>query len=385
MTTLRYLTAGESHGRQLTAIVEGCPAGLSIDAATIDADLARRQLGYGRGARQQIEKDRATILSGVRYGRTTGAPITLVIVNRDAANWTEALAVEATDRPVAPLRVPRPGHADLTGSQLYGADDLRNVIERSSARETAARVACGAVARRLLSLLGCEVRSHVVAIGGVTAAAELSAAAFAGVDDDPVRCLDPAASEQMQAAIAAAGQEGDTLGGVFEVVAFGFPPGVGSYVQADRRLGGRLAGALLGIPAIKGVEIGLGFAAAGLPGSKVHDEIVWSAAEGYGRTSNHAGGIEGGISTGLPIVVRAAMKPIATLMSPLRSVRLGSHEAVDAHVERSDVCAVPAAAVVGEAVVALSLAAASLERFGGETADELTAAVATFRDRLRRT
>jgi chorismate synthase len=385
MTTLRYLTAGESHGRQLTAIVEGCPAGLGIDAATIDADLARRQLGYGRGARQQIEKDRATILSGVRYGRTTGAPITLAIVNRDAANWTEALAVEATDRPVAPLRVPRPGHADLTGSQLYGADDLRNVIERSSARETAARVACGAVARRLLSLLGCEVRSHVVAIGGVTAAAELSAAAFAGVDDDPVRCLDPAASEQMQAAIAAAGQEGDTLGGVFEVVAFGFPPGVGSYVQADRRLGGRLAGALLGIPAIKGVEIGLGFAAAGLPGSKVHDEIVWSAAEGYGRTSNHAGGIEGGISTGLPIVVRAAMKPIATLMSPLRSVRLGSHEAVDAHVERSDVCAVPAAAIVGEAVVALSLAAASLERFGGETADELTAAVAAFRDRLRRT
>jgi chorismate synthase len=389
MTTFRYLTAGESHGRQLTAIVEGCPAGLGLDAATIDADLARRQLGFGRGARQQIEKDRATILSGVRYGRTTGAPITLAIANRDAANWAQALAVEATDRPVEPLRVPRPGHADLTGSQLYGADDLRNVIERSSARETAARVACGAVARRLLSLLGCQVRSHVVAIGDVTAAAEsaasgLSATALEAVDDDPVRCIDSSASERMQAAIAAAGQEGDTLGGLFEVVVFGFPPGVGSYAQADRRLGARLAAALLGIPAIKGVEIGLGFAAARLPGSQVHDEIVWSAAEGYGRTSNHAGGIEGGISTGLPIVVRAAMKPIATLMSPLRSVRLGTHEVVEAHVERSDVCAVPAAAVVGEAVVALALAAASLERFGGETADELTAAVAAFRDRLRR-
>jgi chorismate synthase len=384
MTTLRYLTAGESHGRRLTAIVEGCPAGLALDAAAIDGDLARRQLGYGRGARQQIEKDRVAILAGVRYGRTTGAPIALAIENRDAASWLDTMAVEATSRPVEPVRVPRPGHADLTGAQLYGADDLRDVIERASARETAARVACGAIARRLLSLFGCVVRSHVVAVGEVTAAVTASPAALEGVDGDALRCLDPVASEQMRSAIAAAGQEGDTLGGVFEVVVFGFPPGVGSYAQGDRRLGARLGAALLAIPAIKGVELGLGFAAARLPGSRVHDEIVWSVADGYGRATNNAGGVEGGISTGLPIVVRAAMKPIATLMSPLRSVRLGSHESVEAHVERSDVCAVPAAAVVGEAVVALCLAAAALERFGGETADELAAAVEAYRDRLRR-
>ncbi len=385
MTTLRYLTAGESHGRQLTAIVEGCPAGLALEAAAIDADLARRQLGYGRGARQEIEKDRVTILSGVRYGRTTGAPIALAIENRDAANWVDKLAVEAVARPVEPLRVPRPGHADLTGAQLYGGDDLRDVIERASARETAARVACGAVARRLLSTLGCAVHSHVVVIADVIAGvAGSSPAAFEGVDGDPLRCLDPVASEQMRTAVAAAGQEGDTLGGVFEVVVFGFPPGVGSYAQGDRRLGARLGAALLAIPAIKGVEVGLGFAAARLPGSRVHDEIVWSEADGYGRTTNNAGGVEGGISTGLPIVVRAAMKPIATLMSPLRSVRLGSHETVEAHVERSDVCAVPAAAVVGEAVVALCLAGAALERFGGETVEELAAAVEAHRDRLRR-
>jgi chorismate synthase len=384
MTTLRYLTAGESHGGQLTAIVEGCPASLALGAAAIDADLARRQLGYGRGARQQIENDRVTILSGVRYGRTTGAPIALAVENRDAASWVETLTVEATPRPAEPVRVPRPGHADLPGALLYGADDLRDVIERASARETAARVACGAVARRLLSVLGCTVHSHVVAIGEVAAAAAASPAVLETVDGDPLRCLDQEASERMRTAIAAAGQEGDTLGGVFEVVVFGFPPGVGSYVQADRRLGARLAAALFGIPAIKGVEVGLGFAGARLPGSRVHDEIVWSAAEGYGRTSNNAGGVEGGISTGLPIVVRAAMKPIATLTSPLRSVRLGSHEPVEAHVERSDVCAVPAAAVVGEAVVALCLAAVALERFGGETTAEFAAAVQASRDRLQR-
>ncbi len=384
MGTLRYLTAGESHGGQLTAIVEGCPAGLEFDAAACDADLARRQLGFGRGARQQIERDRATILSGVRYGRTTGAPIALAIANRDAPSWLSTMAVEPVTQPSEPVRVPRPGHADLAGSLLYGADDLRDVIERASARETAARVACGAVARRVLSLVGCSVHSHVVAVGGETASVAPSPEALALVDDDPLRCLDPGASARMRDAVVAAGQEGDTLGGVFEVVVYGFPPGVGSYVQPDRRLGARLAAALLAIPAVKGVEIGLGFAAAALPGSQVHDEIVWSPEEGYGRTSNHAGGLEGGISTGLPIVVRAAMKPIATLMSPLRSVRLGSHEAVEAHVERSDVCAVPAAAVVGEAAAALCLAAASLERFGGETTAEFAAAVAAFRERVRR-
>ena len=383
MTTLRYLTAGESHGAQLTAVVEGCPAGLALEAGAIDADLARRQTGFGRGARQQIERDRVTILSGVRYGRTTGAPIALAVANRDAANWAETLSVGPVATPAEPVRVPRPGHADLPGAQLYGADDLRDVIERASARETAARVACGAVARALLAELGCTVHSHVAAIGEAASQVPASLEALRTVDADPVRCLDPAASVAMREAITAAGQAGDTLGGVFEVVVFGFPPGVGSYAQADRRLGARLAAAMFGIPAIKGVEIGLGFAAARRPGSQVHDEIVWSSSSGFGRTTNHAGGIEGGISTGMPIVVRAAMKPIATLMEPLRSVRLGTHEPVAAHVERSDVCAVPAAAVVGEAAVALCLAAAALERFGGENVIELTAAVAAFRERLR--
>ena len=362
MGTLRYLTAGESHGGQLTAIC--CPAGLAFEAAACDADLARRQLGFGRGARQQIERDRATILSGVRYGHTTGAPIALAIANRDAASWLSTMAVESTPQPSEPVRVPRPGHADLTGSLLYGADDLRDVIERASARETAARVACGAVARRLLTLLGCSVYSHVVAVGGVTAgvAPTPTIESLALVDADPLRCLDPAASAQMRDAVVAAGQEGDTLGGVFEVVVFGFHP---AWAATSSPTGG-WARVLPPAPrdtAIK-VSIGLGFAAASLPGSQVHDEIVWSPDEGYGRTSNHAGGLEGGISTGLPIVVRAAMKPIATLMSPLKSVRLSSHEAVEAHVERSDVCAVPAAAVVGEAATALCLAAATMERFG---------------------
>ena len=381
MTILRYLTAGESHGPQLTAIIEGCPAGLRLSAADVDADLARRQLGFGRGARQQIEKDRVAIRGGVRYARTTGAPIALVIENRDAANWGEKLSSEAVDRPVEALRVPRPGHADLAGELLYRSGDLRDVIERASARETAARVACGAVARRLLAAVGCTVHSHVVAIGGISAGGPdpTGLEAFAGVDDDPVRCLDHEAGARMQEAIRNAGQAGDTLGGVFEVVTFGYPAGVGSYAQADRRLGARLAAALAAVQAIKGVEIGLGFRAAGLPGSQVHDEITWTEGEGYGRTSNHAGGIEGGISTGLPIVVRAAMKPISTLLEPLASVTLGDHEPVAAHYERSDVCAVPAAAVVGEAVVALCLAAAALERFGGATVDEFATAIAAAR------
>ncbi|HMK93503.1 MAG TPA: chorismate synthase, partial [Thermoleophilia bacterium] len=294
----------------------------------------------------------------------------------------EKLSPEAVEHPVEALRVPRPGHADLAGELLYRSGDLRDVIERASARETAARVACGAVARRLLAAVGCTVHSHVVAIGGIAAGGPDPAGpqAFAGVDDDPVRCLDPEAGARMQEAIRTAGQAGDTLGGVFEVMAFGYPAGVGSYAQADRRLGGRLAAVLAAIQAIKGVEIGLGFGAASLPGSRVHDEITWTEGAGYGRTSNHAGGIEGGISTGLPIVVRAAMKPISTLLEPLASVTLGEHQPVAAHVERSDVCAVPAAAIVGEAVVALCLAAAALERFGGATVDEFVAAVAAARE-----
>ena len=384
MGRLRYLTAGESHGPQLTAILEGCPAGLTLQAADIDRDLRRRQLGFGRGGRQAIERDAVTILAGVRYGRTTGAPIALAIANRDHANWVARLAVDEVAEPSEPLRIPRPGHADLGGALLYDLDDLRDVIERASARETAARVACGAVARKLLAEIGSRIYSHVVEIAGIAVAAEADEERLRGVDDDPVRCLDPQASVEMQAAISAAAERGDTVGGVFEVVVYGYPPGVGSYVQADRRLGAKLAQALMSINAIKGVEVGLGFAAAATPGSEFQDEIGYDERRGYYRLTNRAGGIEGGISTGEPIVLRAVMKPIATLMQPLASVEMGTHRPVKAHVERSDVCAVPAAAVVGEAAVSLALAEAALERFGGEALTDFVAAVAAFQARLRR-
>jgi chorismate synthase len=389
VTRLRYLTAGESHGPQLTAILEGCPAGLSLSATDIDRDLGRRQLGAGRGARMAIERDRVTVVGGVRYGRTTGAPIALVVQNRDAANWQGVLDVERPAEPAEPARIPRPGHADLGGALLYGHADLRDVIERASARETAARVAVGAVARRLLAEIGCVVASHVVAVGGEHAdpavlARQLVSSAWSEVADaDPVRCLDARAGARMQAAIAAAGERGDTLGGVFEVLATGCPAGLGSYVQADRRLGSRLAAAVMSIPAVKGVEIGGGFALAAVPGSQVHDEIVWSAEDGYRRGTNRAGGVEGGMSNGEPIVVRAAMKPIATLRTPLRSVELGTHAPVESRFERSDVCAVPAAAVVAEAMVSLTLAEALLDRFGGASLPELIDAVATARRQSR--
>lgn len=390
MTRLRFLTAGESHGPQLTAILDGCPSLLPLAPADIDHDLRRRQLGFGRGDRMRIEADRATIAGGVRYGKTTGGPIALVIINRDAGNWRGVMEVLEPAEPeerAAPVRVPRPGHADLGGALLYRLDDLRDVIDRASARETAARVACGAVARRLLAEVGCRVYSHVVRIGPEAAAARAPGAAPAEeallrVDDDPVRCLDEAAGVRMQAAIKAAGERGDTLGGVVEIVVFGCPAGLGSYVQADRRLTSRLAAALMSVQAIKGVEIGGGFALAGLPGSEVHDEIIWDETRGYGRASDRAGGVEGGMSTGEAIVLRAAMKPISTLTSPLRTVELGTHESVEARVERSDVCAVPAAGVVTEAVVALALADALLERFGGASLPEVQAAVNA--DRARR-
>jgi len=381
MAALRFLTAGESHGRLLTAVVDGCPARLRLAAETIDRDLRRRQMGYGRGPRMRIEADRVEITAGVRYGLTTGAPIAMTIANRDAENWADVLSVEPADAAAEPVRVPRPGHADLGGALLYGSPDLRDVIERASARETAARVACGAVARRILEEIGCGVVSHVVRVGDV--AVEPGRLPGPDVDDDPLRCADPDASERMRAAIDAAAAGGDTLGGVFEVVANGFPAGVGSYVQGDRRLGARLSAAVMSIPAIRGVEIGLGFAAASLPGSAVHDEIAWDERDGYHRTSNRSGGIEGGMSSGEPIVVRAAMKPIATLRRPLRSVELGSHRAVEARYERSDVCAVPAASVAGEAAVALCLADAVLDRFGAATIDELIDAVTDARRRSR--
>ena len=336
-----------------------------------------------------IEQDHVLVLGGVRHGRTTGAPIALAIRNRDAGNWRGVLDVEPPTESADPVRVPRPGHADLGGALLYGHADLRDVIERASARETAARVAVGAVARRLLAEVGCTIASHVVGIGGQRAdaavlAEQLASAAWPEVADaDPVRSLDGAASARMQAAIAAAGERGDTLGGVFDVLARSCPAGLGSYVQADRRLGSRLAAAVMSIPAVKGVEIGGGFPLADAPGSQVHDEIVWDAATGFGRASNRAGGVEGGMSTGEPIVLRAAMKPIATLRTPLRTVELGTHAPVESRFERSDVCAVPAAAVVAEALVALTLAEALLDRFGGASLPELLEAVAAARRRSR--
>jgi chorismate synthase len=319
----------------------------------------------------------------VRHGRSTGAPIALTVANRDAGNWGKVLAVEAVDdlgSSAEPVRIPRPGHADLAGALLYGLDDIRDVIERASARETAMRVACGAVAKLLLETVGCRVVSHVVAVGSERSAeAPLSLDDVPRVEADQLRCADAAASARMRAAVDAAQETGDTLGGVVEVLAFGYPPGVGTYVQGDRRLESILAAAVFTVPAIKGVEFGLGFAAAGLPGSEVHDAIGHSAELGYVRRTNHAGGIEGGISSGDTIVVRAAMKPIATLRNPLPSVEMGTHRAVESRFERSDVCAVPAAGVVLEAVLALALADEALARFGGATVGEFRAAVGAYR------
>ena len=386
MTRLRYLTAGESHGPALTAIVEGCPAGLELTAEAVDRDLARRQQGYGRGLRQAIEKDRVRFVGGVRYGRTTGAPIALQVLNRDAGNWgtilSPGLPEDCSVEP--PVRVPRPGHADLGGALLYDLTDIRDVIERASARETAAKVACGAVARQLLGVLACTVASHVVSVGGVTASVPVTPEALAAVDDDPLRCLDPEASARMREAVDAATEAGDTLGGVVEVIAYGFPQGVGTYVQGDRRLQSRLAAAVFGVQAIKGVEFGLGFGAAALPGSRVQDPAVYADGAGYGRASNNAGGIEGGISTGQPLVLRAAMKPISTLHSPLPTVDMETHDTVGARYERSDVCAVPAAGVVLESVVALALADAVLDTFGGATVGDVLAAVEAYRARTSR-
>jgi chorismate synthase len=385
MSGLRYLTAGESHGPGLTAVLDGCPAGLAVDVSAIDAELGRRQSGYGRGERQSIEQDRVRVLGGVRHGRTTGAPVALFVPNRDAANWGDVLSVEApadAGPEAGAITIPRPGHADLGGALLYELEDIRDVIERASARETAAKVACGALAKGILASLGCSVASHVVALGGVTAGAGMEPEDVARVEASPVRCSDAEAGQRMIAAIDAASEAGDTLGGVVEVLAWGYPPGVGSYVQGDRRLQSRLAAAVLAVPAIRGMEFGLGFAAAGLPGSRVHDPLAHDDARGYVRESNNAGGIEGGISTGQPIVVRAAMKPISTLREPLDSVDMSTHGPVKSRFERSDVCAVPAVGIVLEAVVALTLADAVLDRFGGATIGDLTAAADAFKRRI---
>jgi chorismate synthase len=377
---IRFTTAGESHGRALVAVVEGVPAGLRLLASDVDADLARRMQGYGRGARMRIEADRAQILSGVRAGETLGSPIALLIENRDLANWQDVMAVEpVAEPPRRRLTRPRPGHADLTGVLKYDRRDARDVLERASARETAARVAAGAVCRRLLAEFGVEIGSHVVALGGVEARLPeaLPVPLNAAADGSPVRCLDPVAEAAMVARIDAARDAGDTLGGVAEVVVRGLPVGLGSHVSWDRKLDARLAAAWMSIPAVKGVEIGLGFGASRVPGSEAHDEIVPAArgqadrSGGFHRPTNRAGGLEGGMTTGAPLTARLAMKPIATLMRPLASVDLDTGEPAKAQSERSDVVAVPAMAVIAEAMAALVLADAYAEKFGGDSLLEM--------------
>jgi len=371
----RFLTAGESHGEALVAVIDGVPAGLALTEAEINEDLARRQRGYGRGGRMKIERDRVHLTSGVRWGLTLGSPITLTIPNLDWENWKATMSVGPPEPGIAAKQVtrPRPGHADLAGAMKYGHRDIRNVLERSSARETTARVAVAGVAKKLLSEFGIEILSHVIEIGGIRAGeldlpwSEIRRRAEAS----EVRCADGDAERRIIEAIDDAKAKGDTLGGIFEVVALGCPVGLGSYVQWDRRLDGRLAQAFCAIQAIKGVEVGLGFETARRPGSQVHDEILYDADAGFKRTTNNAGGLEGGVTNGQAVVVRAAMKPLSTLRTPLRSVDVATKEAVEAVVERSDVCAVPAAGIVGEAMMAIVLAHAFLEKFGGDSVDEI--------------
>jgi chorismate synthase len=384
---LRFLTAGESHGQALVAILEGMPAGVAIDPDAITIDLRRRQGGYGRGRRMAIESDRAEILSGIRRGRTTGGPISLLIPNKDWQNWQRTMAVGAvlpadtTGANRAPVTRPRPGHADLAGALKYELDDMRDVLERASARETAARVALAGLARQLLGVFDIHVLSHVVRIGDVAVSESLGVPVSrirAIPGDSPLHCAEADIEQRMIAAIDAAREVGDTLGGAFEVVVTGLPPGLGSYVQWDRKLDGRLAQAVMSIQAIKGVGIGKGPAVSALPGSRIHDEIVPSGdlptghpSVGVSRLTNNAGGLEGGVTNGEEIRVTGYMKPIATLMKPLRSVDLTTLEPSPAAIERSDVCAVTAAAVVGEAMVALVIADAWLEKFGGDSLAEI--------------
>jgi chorismate synthase len=415
MSNLRYLTAGESHGEALTAILEGMPSGLAIDEAYIAAQLHRRQQGYGRGGRMRIEKDFAKISSGVRFGKTIGSPISLRIDNLDWKNWQQKMRVDGDGEGQPVVTVPRPGHADLPGAIKYQHDDLRNVLERASARETTARVAVGAIARKFLKSLGVSIASHVTQIHD--AAGKFSLIDYASgadpsppipiqeindrADASPVRCLDEAAAQKMIARIDEAKEKKDTVGGIFEVAAFNVPIGLGSHVQWDRRLDTRLSAAMMSIQAIKGVEVGEGFHVAGVWGSAAHDEIYFDKlsnnfdgstelaevrlsnnfddARGFIRKTNRAGGIEGGISNGEPVVVRVAMKPLSTLMRPLASVDIKTKEAVEAHIERSDVCAVPAAAVIGEAMMALIIADAFLEKFGGDSMKEIEERVEQWR------
>src|SRR6267378_1662454 len=384
----RFLTAGESHGEALVAVIDGVPAGLPLTEADINGDLARRQRGYGRGGRMKIERDQVHVLSGVRWGATLGSPITLSIANRDWENWKATMGVAMPEAGTAKKEVtrPRPGHADLAGAMKYGHRDIRNVLERSSARETTARVAVAGVAKRLLAEFGITILSHVTELGGIRISPDLDLPweeIRRRAEASEVRCADPAAEAEMIVAIDDAKAKGDTLGGVFEVVALGCPVGLGSYVQWDRRLDGRLAQAFCSIQAIKGCEFGMGFETARTPGSDVHDEILFEAGQGFNRSTNNAGGLEGGVTNGQPLVVRAAMKPLSTLRTPLKSVDLATKETVEAVVERSDVCAVPAAGIVGEAMMAIVLADAFLEKFGGDGVEEIRRNYRAYQDSLK--
>ncbi len=387
---MRYLTAGESHGPQLTTIIEGLPAGMPLLQEDINEQLARRQKGYGRGRRMQIEKDTARITSGVRHGLTLGSPVALVVENNDWKHWTKIMGAEPMDENAEEVKRkvtrPRPGHADLNGAIKYGHRDMRNVLERSSARETTVRVAAGAVAKKLLSLLGIEVASHVVEIGGVKSSVSTydSIQSLREItESSPVRCLDPDAEKEMMNAIDTAKQNGDSIGGIVEVIVEGMPAGVGSYVQYDRKLDAKLAAAICSINAFKGVEFGMGFEAAHKPGSEVHDEIAWDEDKGYYRKTNRLGGLEGGMTTGMPLVIRGVMKPIPTLYKPLQSVDIDTKEPFSASVERSDSCAVPAASVVAENVVAWELAQAIVDQFYSDRFDALKENIAEHRKHAR--
>jgi chorismate synthase len=389
---MRYLTAGESHGPQLTTIIEGVPAHLTLETADINVDLARRQKGHGRGRRMQIEKDLVRITSGVRHGKTTGAPITLIVENDDWKHWTQIMGIEPLEESMTEEEIkrkitrPRPGHADLVGALKYNHRDMRNVLERSSARETTVRVAAGAVAKKILSTFGIKVGSHVLEIGGVKA----EKVSYNSIEElqeksenSPVRCLDSVAEKKMMSAIDEAKKDGDSIGGIVEVVIEGVPAGLGSYVQYDKKLDAKIAGAVMGINAFKGVEVGIGFEAASKPGSQVHDEIIWNEKDGYTRKTNNMGGFEGGMTNGMPIVVRGVMKPIPTLYKPLQSIDIDSKEVFEASIERSDSCAVPAAAIVAEACVAWEVAVALLDKFGSDYIDEIAGNIQRYSERVR--
>ncbi len=381
---LKVVTAGESHGPGLTTIVEGLPAGLELDQESIDGDMARRQLGHGRGGRMKIEKDSAQVTAGVRHGRTLGGPVALQVANRDFKNWEERMNPWPVEADVPEVHLPRPGHADLAGVQKFGFTDVRNVLERASARETAARVAGGALAKAFLRALGVEVVSHVIQIGAEKAPLRDShvLADFADVDASPVRCLDADATKAMVQEINVLRKKNESIGGIFELRAYGLVPGLGSHVSWETRLDGRIAGALLSIQAAKGVGLGDGFDLAGRPGSEAHDEIFFSEERGYYRETNRSGGLEGGMTTGEPLVARVAMKPIPTLTKPLRSVDISTREPAQALRERTDSCVVPAAGVVGEAMLAIVLAGAYRDKFGGDHIDDVRVALAAYCERI---